>query len=148
MAEQAGNAHIDGFEDFAFEHDGLTRQVFKAGSGPAIVVIPEIPGIHPGVIEFAQRLIDDGYTVYLPSLFGRPGKEPSAARSLRSFPRACVAREFAVLAVAPAPSPTGYAPWRHARTASPAVRASGRSVCASRQASRLPWPSTRPCSRR
>ena len=98
MAEQAGQAHIDGFEDFAFEHDGFTHQVFKAGSGPAIVVIPEIPGIHPGMIEFAQRLIDDGYTVYLPSLFGRPGKEPSGGEVLRSFPRTCVSREFAVLA--------------------------------------------------
>ena len=89
---------IDGFDDFGFEHDGLTRQVFKAGSGPAIVVIPEIPGIHPGVIEFAQRLLGEGYTVYLPSLFGRPGKDPSGGEVMRSFPRACVAREFAVLA--------------------------------------------------
>ena len=98
MTEQPGRATIDGFEDFAFVHDGLTHQVFKAGSGPAIVVIPEIPGIHPGVIEFAQRLIDDGYTVYLPSLFGRPGKEATTGEIARSFPRACVAREFAVLA--------------------------------------------------
>jgi dienelactone hydrolase len=92
------HARIDGFADFAFEHDGLTHQVFKAGSGPAIVVIPEIPGIHPGVIEFAQRLMSEGYTVYLPSLFGRPGKEPTGGEIARSFPRACVAREFAVLA--------------------------------------------------
>jgi dienelactone hydrolase len=92
------HATLQGFEDFPFEFDGLTRQVFKAGSGPAIVVIPEIPGIHPGVIEFAQRLIDDGYTVYLPSLFGRPGKEPTTGEIARSLPRACVSREFAVLA--------------------------------------------------
>jgi dienelactone hydrolase len=89
---------LPGFEDFPFDYDGLTRQVFKAGSGPAIVVIPEIPGIHPGVIEFAQRLVDDGYTVYLPSLFGRPGKEATTGEIARSFPRACVSREFAVLA--------------------------------------------------
>lgn len=89
---------IDGFEDFGFEHGGLAHRVFKAGSGPAIVVIPEIPGIHPGVIEFAQRLIDDGYTVYLPSLFGRPGKEPTGSEIGRSFSRACVAREFAAFA--------------------------------------------------
>jgi dienelactone hydrolase len=89
---------LDGFEDFPFEYDGLTHQVFKAGAGPAIVVIPEIPGIHPGVVEFAGRLIADGYTVYLPSLFGRPGKAPTGGEIMRSFPRACVAREFAVLA--------------------------------------------------
>ena len=98
MPSQTPPVKLDGFEDFAFDHDGLTHQVFKAGKGPAIVVIPEIPGIHPGVIEFAQRLIDDGYTVYLPSLFGRPGKEATGGEIARSFPRACVAREFAVLA--------------------------------------------------
>ena len=98
MPKQTERAKLDGFEDFDFDFDGLTRQVFKAGSGPAIVVIPEIPGIHPGVIEFARRLIDDGYTVYVPSLFGRPGKEPTGGEIARSFSRACVAREFAVLA--------------------------------------------------
>ena len=37
--------------------------------------------------------------MYLPSLFGRPGKEPTTGGEIaRSFPRACVSREFAVLA--------------------------------------------------
>ncbi len=101
MAEHADHVKLDGFEDFAFEHPasgGLTRQVFKAGSGPGVIVIPEIPGIHPGVIEFAQRLVDDGYTVYVPSILGRPGKDATGSEIGRSFARACVAREFAVLA--------------------------------------------------
>jgi dienelactone hydrolase len=94
----AEHATIDGFDDFPFEYEGFTRQVFKAGSGPAVIVIPEIPGIHPDVIEFAQRLVGDGYTVYLPSILGRPGKEATPGEIARSFSRACVAREFAVLA--------------------------------------------------
>ena len=98
MPSQTPSPELDGFEDFPFEHDGLTRQVFKAGTGPAIVIVPEIPGIHPGVVELAQRFIADGYTVYLPSVFGRPGKPPTMGEVARSFPRACVAREFAVLA--------------------------------------------------
>src|ERR1700760_3656721 len=98
MPSQTERAALPGFEDFDFAFDGLTRQVFKAGSGPAVVVIPEIPGIHPGMVEFAQRLIEDGYTVYLPSVFGRPGMEATTGEIVRSFPRACVAREFAVLA--------------------------------------------------
>jgi dienelactone hydrolase len=30
-----------------------------------------MPGVHPGVVEFARILVAAGYTVYLPSLFGR-----------------------------------------------------------------------------
>ncbi len=98
MPSQTERVTLDGFEDFPFVFDGVTRQVFKAGAGPAIVVVPEIPGIHPGVIEFAQRLIDDGYTVYLPSLFGHPGKAATGGEIVNSITRACVAREFAKLA--------------------------------------------------
>jgi dienelactone hydrolase len=36
--------------------------------------------------------------VYLPSLFGRPGEEPTTGAILRSILRICVSREFAVLA--------------------------------------------------
>jgi dienelactone hydrolase len=38
-----------------------------------VIVIHEMPGLHPGVTEFGQRVVDAGFTVYLPSLFGRPG---------------------------------------------------------------------------
>ena len=33
------------------------------GSGPAVIVIHELPGIYPGMIEFARRLIGESYTV-------------------------------------------------------------------------------------
>jgi dienelactone hydrolase len=81
-----------------FTHEGRTHGVFRAGSGPAVVVIHEVPGLHPGVIEFARSLVDAGFTVYLPSLFGRPGAEPTTGAILRSILRICVSREFAVLA--------------------------------------------------
>ena len=60
------------FEAYDFTHDQRTYEVFRGGSGPAVLVLHEIPGLHPGVIDFARRLISAGYTVYLPSLFGRP----------------------------------------------------------------------------
>ena len=52
--------------------------MYRAGSGPAVIVVHELPGLHPGVIAFGQRLVDAGYTVYLPALFGRAGA-PTAA---------------------------------------------------------------------
>jgi dienelactone hydrolase len=72
--------------------------VYRAGTGPAVIVIHEIPGIHPGMLTFAQRLLAAGYTVYLPSLFGRPGEPFGAGPLLRSVLRVCVSREFAILA--------------------------------------------------
>lgn len=87
-----------GFDAVTFTHQGRTHEVFRAGSGPGVVVIHEIPGLHPGVIEFGRRLIGAGYTVYLPSLFGRPGEAPTTGAIVRSIVRVCVSREFAILA--------------------------------------------------
>lgn len=89
---------VPGFAATTFTHRGETRPVFRSGSGPAVVVVHEIPGIHPGVIAFAQRLVDAGYTVYLPSLFGRPGAPAGNAAIARSIAQVCIAREFAILA--------------------------------------------------
>jgi dienelactone hydrolase len=50
------------------------------------------------VIEFADRLVDEGYRVYLPDLIGEAGKPFSAGYALSSIARACIAKEFHVLA--------------------------------------------------
>jgi dienelactone hydrolase len=86
------------FEVFDFTHDRRAHEVFRGGSGPAVVVIHEIPGLDPGVIGFARRLIAAGYTVYLPSLFGRPATPATGREIVRSILRVCVAREFTKLA--------------------------------------------------
>jgi dienelactone hydrolase len=79
-------------------YDGVTRTVFRGGRGPAVIVMHEIPGLHPGVIAFAHRLIAAGMTVYLPSLFGEPGRDIATGYMLRSIGHACVSREFATWA--------------------------------------------------
>ena len=89
---------LDDFTETTFEHDGRSRPVFRLGSGPAVIVIAEIPGITPKVAEFARRVAALGCTVALPSLFGTPGAEPSPARIARSLGSACVSREFVCLA--------------------------------------------------
>ena len=85
---------LDGFEAVSFTHDGVTRPVFAAGTGPAVIVIHEVPGLHPGVIDFGRRVVDRGFHVRMPSLFGTPGKKFSAAYSMRSIMSGCVAKEF------------------------------------------------------
>jgi dienelactone hydrolase len=89
---------LSGFEAFEHTHDDVTRTVFRGGSGPAVIVIHEVPGLHPEVIAFGRRVVDAGFRVYLPSLFGTPGKPFGWAYTARTFPWVCVAREFATMA--------------------------------------------------
>lgn len=93
-----GPSALEGFEATTFEHGGRSHQVFTGGSGPAVVVVHEVPGLHPGVLDFARRLFAAGYRVYLPSLFGHPGAPLTTPATVRSIARICVSREFAVLA--------------------------------------------------
>ena len=79
-------------------YNGVTRTVYRGGRGPAVIVIHEIPGLHPGVVAFGRRLIAAGMTVYFPSLFGDPGREVSGGYALGEIVRACVSREFATWA--------------------------------------------------
>ncbi|SDC08952.1 Dienelactone hydrolase [Raineyella antarctica] len=86
------------FGAFDFTHDRRTHEVFRGGTGPAVLVLHEIPGLHPGVVDFARRLIAAGYTVYLPSLFGRPAAPATGREMARTMVRVCVSREFTLLA--------------------------------------------------
>lgn len=79
-------------------YDGVTRTVFRTGTGPAVLVIHEVPGLHPGVVAFGRRVVAAGMTAYFPSLLGEPGREVTAGYNMRSMWRACVANEFATWA--------------------------------------------------
>jgi dienelactone hydrolase len=89
---------LAGFAESTFTHDGVSRQVFRSGTGPAVLVIHEVPGLHPEAIAFGRRVVDAGFTVYMPSLFGTPGKPFGWAYTARSISGACVAREFVTMA--------------------------------------------------
>ncbi|MCX5195505.1 dienelactone hydrolase family protein [Streptomyces sp. NBC_00249] len=98
---------LSGFERDAFTHGGSTRPVLRRGSGPAVIVIAEIPGITPKVLEFAERVAALGCTAVLPVLFGTPGRDPhptargmlrGALYTASSTWNVCVSREFTVLA--------------------------------------------------
>jgi dienelactone hydrolase len=89
---------LAGFTESTFSYGGISHQVFRAGAGPAVIVIHEVPGIHPGVVDLARRLIDRGYTAYLPSMFGKPGEAAGGRAIAKSVARVCVSREFSVLA--------------------------------------------------
>lgn len=78
--------------------EDATRVVYVAGRGPAVIVMAEMPGISPHVARFARWVRDAGFTVYIPSLFGRDGAYPRAEEGLAVLKRACVSAEFRAFA--------------------------------------------------
>jgi dienelactone hydrolase len=89
---------LEGFREKAFTYDGTTRAVYRSGAGPGVVVMHEIPGIHPGMISFAERLAAAGFSVAMPVMFGMPGRPVSTGYILRELVHVCVSREFRLLA--------------------------------------------------
>jgi dienelactone hydrolase len=91
----------DPLEDFARREialEGVSKRVYVAGSGPAVIVMSEMPCISPHVGRFARWVRDAGFTVYMPSLFGRDGAVPEVEEGAAVFQRACVSAEFRALA--------------------------------------------------
>jgi dienelactone hydrolase len=91
-------AILDGFKLTSFDHEGSRRDVYRRGSGPAVVVIHEIPGITPQVAEFGRIVADAGFTVAMPDMFGTPGKALSVPYMVGQLAKACISREFHTLA--------------------------------------------------
>ncbi len=90
---------LDGFSRFDFDDGRWTREVYRIGTGPAVIVIHEMPGLHPGVLAFARDVAAAGMTVFCPSLFGRPAKPVSMGYALGEIAKTlCVRREFTVWA--------------------------------------------------
>ena len=85
--------------DFTDPAGRWTRPVYRRGSGPAVIVIHEMPGLHPLVLRFATRVAAAGMTVFCPHLFGDAGKEIRPLSSLGTMIRGiCIRREFAAWA--------------------------------------------------
>jgi len=81
-----------------FTNAGLTHDLYTRGSGPGVVLLPEIPGMTPAVMGLAGHLVDAGFTVTVISLFGDPGRPMSPGYAARSFASACINREFRAFA--------------------------------------------------
>ncbi len=86
---------LPGFNQFSFDTDDAHHRVYYAGdrADPPLLVMPEIAGLSPGLIYFAERLVAARFQVYLPWLFG-PFRDRAP---LRNVLRLCIAREFAYL---------------------------------------------------
>lgn len=89
---------LDDFTPRVVTVDGVAKTVYVAGTGPGVILMPEMPGISPDVARFARWIRDAGMTVYLPALFGVDGAYPTVAEGWDIVQRACVSAEFRAFA--------------------------------------------------
>ncbi len=116
---------LDGWTRSSHTAGGVTHPTYRKGVGPGVVIIHEIPGITPEVLRFAEDVVDRGFTVVLPHLFGRPGAAASTVRIAEAIGRVCVSREFTKLKAGVA-SPVTV--WLRSLAGRPAYGAGGRGV--------------------
>jgi len=85
---------LAGYEIGEFTHGRTRRTVLRTGTGPAVLVLPENPGITPRLADFGHQVASIGCTAVLPSLFGTPGRRPTARNTARVLAANCVNRQF------------------------------------------------------
>jgi dienelactone hydrolase len=95
----SGVAALANWQKSSFTAGGITHETYRRGTGRAVIVVHEIPGITPGVIEFADRVVSAGFTVVMPLLVGEVGREPSGVYMASSMTKVCISREFTTLAL-------------------------------------------------
>jgi dienelactone hydrolase len=83
------------YRAFDFAHDGTVHSVYYAGSGPGVLLIHELPGMVKECVDLSDHLVAQGFTVFLPLLFGEPETRPGSARFLLHV---CLSDEFRCLA--------------------------------------------------
>jgi dienelactone hydrolase len=99
---------LEGWARSSFTAAGFTRDVYRKGTGPGVVVVHEIPGITPKVAEFAEEVVAAGFTVLMPSLVGTPGRAPTGGYLASSMVKVCIAKEFTNMAMQQTSPIIGY----------------------------------------
>lgn len=94
MTSSLNGGVLNDWTKSSFTAAGYTRDVFRRGSGPGVIIVHELPGLTPTVAAFANEVVDAGFTVLLPSLVGNPGREFSTGYLAKSAVQLCVSREF------------------------------------------------------
>jgi dienelactone hydrolase len=90
---------LEGWSKGSFTAATLTRDTYRKGVGPIVVVVHEIPGITPAVERFANDVVAAGFTVVMPDLVGTPGREVSGRYLASSMLKVCISREFTSMAL-------------------------------------------------
>src|SRR5262245_56473349 len=82
---------LDGFDVSEFTDGDITHPVYVRGSGPGVLLLHELPGMVPQCVDLATHIAAQGFTVFMPLLFGEAGAPPATARLTAQV---CISREF------------------------------------------------------
>jgi len=96
---------IEGFAEETFSSGGHSFRIFRGGEGPGVLVLHELPGLTRETVDLATWLVDRGFHVVMPLLFGRPLQ--NAGVGLAQLPLLCLRREFNCLATGKSSPITG-----------------------------------------
>ncbi|MGH9799452.1 MAG: dienelactone hydrolase family protein [Blastocatellia bacterium] len=80
----------DGYQEFDFPIEDKPRRVFWRGEGPGVLILHELPGMSEACLELGRIIAKEGFRVYLPLMFGKPGEH----NALLNLVRVCLQREF------------------------------------------------------
>ena len=82
------------FNTFYLPENGSSKRlVYKKGSGAAVILLHELPGMIPECVDLARRLAEN-FTVYMPLLFGEPNKALSLPKMAKYTAQLCISQEF------------------------------------------------------
>jgi dienelactone hydrolase len=85
---------IPGFDEFSFAAQGMSHRVFRKGTGPAVLLMHELPGMVPSCISLGEEIVRNRFSAYLPLFFGEPGDHATG----RFLVQICIHREIYLLA--------------------------------------------------
>lgn len=88
-----GIANTAPFSEYAsFESGGIRHSVFRAGTGPGVILMHELPGMSAEFWRLANWLAEH-FTVWAPDMFG-DGEVPTPAVPNKLLLKACISREI------------------------------------------------------
>lgn len=90
---------LPGWTKDSFTAATITRDTYRKGEGPVVIVVHEIPGITPAVERFANDVVNAGFTVVMPDLVGTPGRAVSGKYLASSMLKVCISKEFTNMAL-------------------------------------------------
>lgn len=85
---------LEDFSAFEYTAEGFTHTVYYQGSGPAVIIMHELPGMIPQCVDLTRYITQQGFTVFLPLLFGKPNQPFSVPQMLIFTAQICISREF------------------------------------------------------
>ncbi|GJH16145.1 MULTISPECIES: dienelactone hydrolase family protein [Caballeronia] len=82
-----------GFRAYNFNHGAYEHAVYVKGTGHVVIVMHELPGFDKSTVNFLDRLVEHGFCVHAPLLFG----PMLSSDSVGNYIGLCISREFAYL---------------------------------------------------